>query len=70
MPGEAGCSDHGGRLDVGVRADRSRGNDHDVTPPFRYVRFWDLLEIGLGGYVVGRGGEKWLQPFFRLKAKK
>ncbi|MBC5622082.1 MULTISPECIES: 3TM-type holin [Butyricimonas] len=21
-------------------------------------RFWDLLEIGLGGYVVGRSGEK------------
>ena len=20
-------------------------------------RFWDLLEIGLGGYVVGRSGE-------------
>ena len=24
-------------------------------------RFWDLLEIGLGGYVIGRGGEKILQ---------
>ena len=21
-------------------------------------RFWDLLEIGLGGYVIGRSGEK------------
>ena len=28
-------------------------------------RFWDLLEIGLGGYVVGRGGEKILQVFTR-----
>ncbi|MFR5659073.1 MAG: 3TM-type holin [Butyricimonas faecihominis] len=24
-------------------------------------RFWDLLEIGLGGYVVGRSGEKIVQ---------
>ena len=24
-------------------------------------RFWDLLEIGLGGYVIGRSGEKFLQ---------
>ena len=33
-------------------------------------RFWDLLEIGLGGYVVGRGGEKMAAAIFRLKAKK
>ena len=33
-------------------------------------RFWDLLEIGLGGYVVGRGGEKMAAAVFRLKAKK
>lgn len=27
-------------------------------------RFWDLLEIGLGGYVVGRSGEKMAEmPF-------
>lgn len=27
-------------------------------------RFWDLLEIGLGGYVVGRKwGKKWRGPF-------
>ena len=26
-------------------------------------RFWDLLEIGLGGYVVGRSGEKIVQAF-------
>ena len=30
-------------------------------------RFWDLLEIGLGGYVVGRGGEKILQAFTRKR---
>ncbi|MEY8592647.1 3TM-type holin [Butyricimonas hominis] len=30
-------------------------------------RFWDLLEIGLGGYVVGRGGEKILQVFTRKR---
>ncbi len=30
-------------------------------------RFWDLLEIGLGGYVVGRGGEKILQVFMRKR---
>lgn len=28
-------------------------------------RFWDLLEIGLGGYVVGRSGEKIMQAFVR-----
>ena len=30
-------------------------------------RFLDLLEIGLGGYVVGRGGEKILQVFTRKR---
>lgn len=33
-------------------------------------RFWDLLEIGLGGYVVGRSGEKMATAIFKLKAKK
>ena len=33
-------------------------------------RFWDLLEIGLGGYVVGRGGEKMAEAIFKVKAKK
>ena len=33
-------------------------------------RFWDLLEIGLGGYVVRRGGEKMAAAVFRRKAKK
>ena len=28
-------------------------------------RFWDLLEIGLGGYVVGRSGEKLVQVLTR-----
>ena len=28
-------------------------------------RFWDLLEIGLGGYVGGRSGEKIRQAFAR-----
>ena len=27
-------------------------------------RFWDLLEIGLGGYVVGRSGEKMAGAIF------
>ncbi len=27
-------------------------------------RFWDLLEIGLGGYVIGeKRGKKWQKPF-------
>lgn len=30
-------------------------------------RFWDLLEIGLGGYVVGRSGEKIASRIFKLK---
>ncbi len=32
-------------------------------------RFWDLLEIGLGGYVVGRSGEKMAEAIFKIKAK-
>lgn len=32
-------------------------------------RFWDLLEIGLGGYMVGRSGEKMAEAIFKLKAK-
>ena len=30
-------------------------------------RFWDLLEIGLGGYVVGRSGEKIARSLFGSK---
>ena len=30
-------------------------------------RFWDLLEIGIGGYVMGRSGEKILQVFARKR---
>lgn len=30
-------------------------------------RFWDLLEIGLGGYVVGRSGEKMLEAIARKR---
>ncbi len=32
-------------------------------------RFWDLLEIGLGGYVVGRSGEKIARVIFKIKDK-
>ena len=32
-------------------------------------RFWDLLEIGLGGYVIGRGGEKILQTITRKRRR-
>ena len=30
-------------------------------------RFWDLLEVGIGGYVIGRSGEKILQVFARKR---
>ncbi|WP_065217845.1 MULTISPECIES: 3TM-type holin [Butyricimonas] len=30
-------------------------------------RLWDLLEVGIGGYVVGRSGEKILQLFVRKR---
>ena len=33
-------------------------------------RFWDLLEIGLGGYVIGRSGEKMAEAIFKLKTKR
>ena len=32
-------------------------------------RFWDLLEIGLGGYVGGRSGEKMAKAIFKIKGK-
>lgn len=32
-------------------------------------RFWDLLEIGLGGYVVGRSGEKMVQAMGRRQKR-
>ena len=32
-------------------------------------RFWDLLEIRLGGYVVGRSGEKMAGAIFKIKDK-
>ena len=30
-------------------------------------QFWDLLEVGIGGYVMGRSGEKILQVFVRKR---
>ena len=33
-------------------------------------RFWDLLEIGLGGYVVGRSGEKVAGTILKLMVRK
>ena len=33
-------------------------------------RFWDLLEIGLGGYVVGRSGETVAGTILRLMVRK
>ena len=32
-------------------------------------RFWDLLEIGIGGYVVGRSGGKIAKAIFKVKDK-
>lgn len=32
-------------------------------------RFWDLLEIGLGGYVIGRSGEKMAAAAFGGKLR-
>ena len=37
--------------------------------PDETSRFWDLLEIGLGGYVVGRSGEKMAEAIFKIKGK-
>ena len=37
--------------------------------PDETLRFWDLLEIGLGGYVVGRSGEKMAEAIFKIKGK-
>ena len=32
-------------------------------------RLWDLLEIGLGGYVIGRSGEKVTESLLSRKWK-
>lgn len=32
-------------------------------------RFWDLLEIGLGGYIIGRGGEQLVSTLFKRSQK-
>lgn len=32
-------------------------------------RFWDLLEIGLGGYIIGRGGEQLISTLFKRSQK-
>lgn len=33
-------------------------------------RFWDLLEIGFGGYIVGQSGEKMLEAITHKKKSK
>ena len=32
-------------------------------------RFWDLLEIGLGGYIIGRGGEQLVSSLLKRPRK-
>ncbi len=32
-------------------------------------RFWDLLEIGLGGYIIGRGSEQLVRSLFKRSQK-
>lgn len=32
-------------------------------------RFWDLLEIGLGEYIIGRGGEQLVSSLFKRSQK-
>ena len=32
-------------------------------------RSWDLLEIGLGGYIIGRGGEQLVSSLFKRSQK-
>ena len=32
-------------------------------------RFWDLLEIGLGGYIIGRGREQLVSSLFKRSQK-
>lgn len=35
----------------------------ETIPPY----FWDLLKIGLGGYVIGRSGEKIAKEVIKMK---
>ena len=32
-------------------------------------RFWDLLEIGLGGYIIGRGSEQLVSSLLKRPRK-
>lgn len=35
-----------------------------------YIKLWDIVEFGLGGYVVGRSGEKIIPQIAAILAKK
>lgn len=41
----------------------------DLSPE-EYIKLWDIVELGLGGYVIGRSGEKIIPQIASILAKK
>ena len=41
----------------------------DLPIPELENEFWNLLQIGIGGYVVGRSGEKMIKTYASIKEK-
>ena len=41
----------------------------DLPIPELENEFWNLLQIGIGGYVVGRSGEKMIKTYASIKAE-
>lgn len=41
----------------------------DLPIPELENEFWNLLQIGIGGYVVGRSGEKMIKTYSSIKEK-
>lgn len=37
--------------------------------PEEYLKLWDILELGIGGYVIGRSGEKILPKIAEILKK-
>lgn len=56
--------------DAGLHPDHSRRDVPEPADSRRHVPgFWDLLEIGLGGYIIGRGSEQLVSTLLKRPQK-
>jgi hypothetical protein len=39
----------------------------DLRIPELEIQFWNLLQLGIGGYVIGRTGEKMMKSYTDTK---